>query len=182
MGKKKQRQKVDASWDEFCCRHPGQRFLADGTLYALTEKIINEVKAGVPDFFSPEAEEFERDLARTASFGFFYGSAMGVSSQPGPAPKDDLEARHARSTRDLQEMLATEYARSGMPANQIQEQFKQESDRTEFVDSRQAAYVGWLVTNRQFRTELNKLHSNCYLGQRHKIAAPIPGLSSVDNL
>jgi hypothetical protein len=123
----------------------------------LTEKIIDTVKAEVPDFFTPGEERFERDLARTASFGFFQRSALGLSLQPCPAPKDDLEALHARSTRDLQKMLAEEYARSGISANQIKELSEQESERTEFVERRQDAYVGWLVTNRQFRTELKKL-------------------------
>jgi hypothetical protein len=156
MGKKRRRQKI-STWDKFCRRQAGQPFLANGTLYALTEKIVDAVKAEVPDFFTPKEERFERDLARTASFGFFHCCAMDLPVHPGPAPKRGFETRHARSSRDLQEMLATDYARSGISANQIKDLFEQESERTDFVERRQDAYVGWLVTNRQFRTELKKL-------------------------
>ena len=59
-----------AEWEAFRSRHAGHRFLDYDPLYALSESLIESIKRHVPDFFRSDEERFERDLARTASFGF----------------------------------------------------------------------------------------------------------------
>ncbi len=63
--------KPDNSWRAFARRHRGNPFLKWDPLYALTEAVIDSIKAELPTFFTVEQEVFERDLARTARNGFF---------------------------------------------------------------------------------------------------------------
>jgi hypothetical protein len=46
--------------------------LGQDPLYALPEQVIDAISSALPDFFSREDLRFERDLAKTASFGFFH--------------------------------------------------------------------------------------------------------------
>jgi hypothetical protein len=102
------------TWSDFGRRHVGSPFLGHDPLYALTEPMIDAIKAVVPDFFTSEQEAFELDLARTASFGFFLGRALGstapaTGSQTEPTPDE----RYARSSKAIRDMLADEMKREG---------------------------------------------------------------------
>ena len=72
---------------------------AAGTRY---EPLIDTIKQEAPDFFTAAEEDFERDLARTASFGFCYRSAWGLTvaeQEPGSGTE-----RLARSTKVLADL------------------------------------------------------------------------------
>jgi hypothetical protein len=70
----------DETWREFALRQQESPFLACDPLYALTEEIIEAIQAELPGFFSKQEAAFERDLARTVSFGFFQGRALGATA------------------------------------------------------------------------------------------------------
>jgi len=61
----------DDTWSAFARRHKGNPFLKWDPLYALTESVIDSIKAQLPAFFTVEQEVFERDLYRTGRNGFF---------------------------------------------------------------------------------------------------------------
>src|SRR5262245_24431605 len=85
------------AWRAFSRRHRGNSFLEYESLYALSEPLIDAILAEVPGFFAGQ-EEFERDLARTASFGFFHQRAMGRSSQDDV--RDEITGLSRQQKRD----------------------------------------------------------------------------------
>src|SRR6185437_10480591 len=92
--------RIDPVWEAFARRHAGNPFLELDTLYALTEPIIDAIEAHVRNFFTAEQQEFERDLARTARFGFFYQRPLGRAAAPVPEDTDQpsLAERQRRSS------------------------------------------------------------------------------------
>ena len=68
------------AWEAFAERHAGNPFLGLDPLYALSEPIIDAIGRESPGFFDAGQERFERDLARTAHFGFFLRRAYGPGS------------------------------------------------------------------------------------------------------
>src|SRR4051794_28351813 len=69
----------ERTWAAFSSRHPGHPFLAEDPLYALTEEVINAISTSstLPGFFSPDEEDFERDLYLTTGHGFFHRRPIG---------------------------------------------------------------------------------------------------------
>jgi hypothetical protein len=149
---------VNATWKNFARRHSGHPFLECDPLYSLPIELIEAIETKLPDFFAAGQAEFEKDLARTASFGFFRQRALGVTrAVPG---QESLEDRHARSARQIETMLREGYRLAGLTQDQIDDHFRREADDSETVETRQGAYVGWLVTNRRFRAEVRKLRDD----------------------
>ncbi len=91
--------RIDPVWEAFARRQAGNPFLELDTLYALTEPIIDAIQANVCNFFTADQKGFERDLARTASFGFFYQRPLGRAASPAPENTDQpsLAERQRRS-------------------------------------------------------------------------------------
>lgn len=149
---------ADSPREVFARRHAGQPFLKAPVLYALTEPIVDAVQAEVPRFFTPEQERFERDLARTASFGFFHGHPLGFETteeEGRPRPADGLE----QSIQAINDMLQDEYLRCGASESQIHRYSQKKVDRRQEINARKVAYVGWLVTNREFHGEVAELRA-----------------------
>jgi hypothetical protein len=152
----------EAVWQEFSGRHAGHRFLGLDPLYALTVPIIDAIQAELPDFFTGPDELFERDLARTASV-FFHGRAQGFGEryrQADPETGLTLEQRHERSAQAIDEMLTEELRRDGLSDAEIHVHFEQRAAERQVVDARQEAYVGWLVSNPDFRAEVADLRAS----------------------
>jgi hypothetical protein len=151
--------RTDPVWEDFARRHAGNGFLEYDALYALTEPIIDAIKDGAPRFFSPEQELFERDLARTASFGFFYRHPLGRVVEPLPEEpgQPSLDERERHSAQQINRMLGEEMARAGATPYEIEEFFEGSAERDGRVYNRQDAYAGWLVTNPEFHREARTL-------------------------
>lgn len=77
MTSRKKEMPQDRTWLAFKRRHPGNPFLAEDPLYAMTEDVIDFIKENLPEFFSPQQETFERDLARMTGGGFFLHRPLG---------------------------------------------------------------------------------------------------------
>ena len=148
------------AWEAFAERHAGNPFLGLDPLYALSEPIIDAIGRESPGFFDAGQERFERDLARTAHFGFFLRRAYGPGSD-GTAEGRDEEAafreRHGQTSLAIREMLTDELRRSGAGDEDVEDHFRREDRRREETAGRRAAYVGWLGTNPKFREELDRL-------------------------
>jgi hypothetical protein len=156
MPKKRATAFPDEPWNAFASRHSVSRLPTDGCLYSLSEPIIDAIKHRLPEFFDEQEETFERDLARTASFGFFYGRALGRSTPAGDGV-DPLDERQQRNHAKIQEMLAEELRKDGATASAVDKHFAAGGRRREAIESRKSAYTGWLVTNLDFRQEVKRL-------------------------
>lgn len=128
-------------------------------LYALTEPIIDAIQKNAPHFFTDDEEEFERDLARTVSFGFFHQRPLGRATSPAleATKQHSLTDRQRRSSEQIDALLREEMRRAGATANAIGEFFVGSAERRTRVEDRQDAYAGWLVTNVAFRREVGTL-------------------------
>jgi hypothetical protein len=152
---------LDEEWLAFAQRHAGNPFLQHDPLYSLNESLIDLIQAEAPAFFTPEQVEFERDLARTAAFGFFHRQAMGVTAkerQP-DAQGLSMEERLVRATRSIDETMAVSLSQDGLSEGEIAEYFEQRAKVRTTIEFRQCAYTGWLVSNRQFRAEVAELQT-----------------------
>ncbi|HLJ92174.1 MAG TPA: hypothetical protein VKU02_03180 [Gemmataceae bacterium] len=149
----------DPVWEVFARRHASNRFLELDALYALSEPIIDAIQASVPRFFSAEQEWFERDLARTASFGFFHQRPLGRAATlpPEQTAQPSLAERQRCLSEQIHELLGAEMHQAGATAYEIGEFFAGSAERNRRVEDRQNAYAGWLVTNPQFRREVGTL-------------------------
>lgn len=143
--------KEQALWAEFSRRHPGNAFLQSDVLYSLNQPLIDAIKTEIPGFFTADQERFERALAKTASFGFFHGRALGYNEEAEQA------SRQARTAKSIDDMLKEEYRRSGIPDADVAEYESQAIARRNTIATSKHAYVGWLVSNREFRTEVSAL-------------------------
>ena len=157
-------------WDAFSRRHTGCSFLECDPLYALSEELIDSIKQHVPGFFNNEQERFERDLAGTASFGFFLRQPLGTN----PGLQRELDERQQRTSREIHCLLAEELRRAGVDQQDIGEYFERGTDQRERVVSRQAAYVGWLILNQDYHREVRAFRER-WQGTTH-IASRFPRL------
>ncbi|MGE3806783.1 MAG: hypothetical protein AB7K24_19110 [Gemmataceae bacterium] len=94
----------DNTWRAFTARHSGHPFLTLDPLYALVENVIDAIKAEIPNFFTPEQEEFERTLARTRSHGFFLRRVIG-GELPAAASTQELEDRPIQTIGEILDEL-----------------------------------------------------------------------------
>ncbi len=152
-----------APWRAFAAQHRGNPFLRHNPLYALSEVLLDTIVAEAPTFFSAEQVAFERDLARTASFGFFHHRALGFSAgdrQADPGTGLSLQERNERSRQAIAELMAEELRRDGLSPGEIDNYFQQEGHQRTAVDTRKDAYAGWLISTRQFQDEVKELRAS----------------------
>jgi hypothetical protein len=148
-----------AAWQAFVRRHAGLPFAASETLYALTEPIIEAVQAELPGFLRPAEEGFERDLARTASFGFFHGRVLGFTAAREARADTSLRERQGRAARAVRAMLGEEYRASGVPERAVEESAQAAAKRGAGISRRQHSFTGWLVTQPAFHREVAALRA-----------------------
>lgn len=151
-------------WDAFAHRHAGSPFLEHDPLYSLSEELIDSIVKFVPGFFTAAEVEFERDLARTASLGFFLRAPLGSAQtdaehENGPT----LAERQEETAEQIDDLLAEELRRTGVDQEDLGAYFTQHAAQRERTVSRQAAYAGWLLLNAEYRAELRHFRK-CWEG------------------
>ena len=149
-------------WDAFAARHSGSSFLQHNPVYSLTVEIIGAIRRQVPSFFEPSELDFELDLARTASFGFVNKRPFGRctdESNPRKHKDDELDERHRESGRQIEEMRASIYRDEGATELEIAQANKLREKRRRAISELKQAFVGWLIVNANFRSELAALRS-----------------------
>lgn len=139
-------------WDRFSRRHPKCPFLEQDPLYALSELLIDAIRHEIPRFFTDVQERFERDLTRTASFGFFLRRPFGANTDNGPA--SGTEDRQRAASEMIDAMLAEELRAAGTDAVEIDEYFHGMENHRAKISDRQDAYAGWLALNTEYRREV----------------------------
>jgi hypothetical protein len=139
-------------WGALARRQRGHPLLDLDPLYALPEALFNSLVASVPGLFRSEDVAFERDLARTASGGFFHHrpfDCLLLAGRTDPG-RQRLEA-------EIREGLSQELQDVGLHAVQAGRHLAAEDRQDEQVELRLAAYTGWLITRPQFRAERDAL-------------------------
>jgi hypothetical protein len=141
-------------WDQFSRRHPGSPFLEQDPLYALSEALISAIRHEIPRFFTDVEEQFERDLARTTSFGFFLRRPFGANTDNGPA--SGAEDRQRAASEKIDAMLAEELRAGGADTVEIDDYFHATENHRAKISDRQDAYAGWLALNPEYRREVRQ--------------------------
>lgn len=144
-------------WSVFVSRHAGNPFLSHDPLYALDEDLIEAISSGLPEFFSATQRRFERDLAQTASFGFFLQRPLGRVRQPsGSDGKQSANEQSNPATQQIQEMLAEQMRRAGADAEDTSAFFELGREHRRVIEARQEGYAGWLILDPVFRDEVQQ--------------------------
>jgi len=150
----------DPRWVTFSKKHAGNPALEHDAIYALPEPLINAIQLEIPDFFSTQEEQFERDLARSTSGGFFLRHAFSYPPIMGSIFGDSMDEntdkqleRQKASDQRIKQLLFEDIEERGRRAHRIEEHFVAEDKITEKIQNRKWGYAGWLVTNPGFRKE-----------------------------
>ena len=151
-------------WREFTGKHKGHRFLKCNPLYAIPKELVAELRK--LRFFSPEDVAFELDLAALTGGGFWKRVRFGYPPLNEPveigAPLQssiELEGRAAQADSQLLDLLFPVNENSDIERARRKEYQRDAAKFKEKVMHAQAAFAGWLVGDRQYRTELAGLKS-----------------------
>jgi hypothetical protein len=160
-------------WQKFARRHKGNPLLKRDPLYALTEELIDIIagkatgssfteRTGIaPNFLTKEEVEFERDLARTTSGGFFEGwpfrcLLLGPAAPEVAQAKNNIKALEAQLLED-----------EGINPLRVRKSLAEGARYEDVAARRAAAYTGWLVMSPLFRLERDQLREawGAYVGE-----------------
>ena len=135
-------------WQAFSNRHEGLPFLDKNPLYALPKDLINIIAQQIREVWTSTEVAFERDLAETATGGFFRKRRFHCPFLP--IPKSMREERFDRDLEDLRKDLMR---KEGFSDIQIRSHLQTEQKQNKDMALRELAYTAWLITNRQFLDE-----------------------------
>lgn len=147
------------AWDRFRARHQNNPALEDHTLYAIPEGLVNAIEHEAPDLLAPREKRFERDLARYGGVGFHKGQPIHFALLPEmkrtALSTDELKRlrRLQKSDRAIQQIFNSHMRLLGRSEAQVQAYHGRREQFRNRVIERQRGYVGWLLTNADFRAE-----------------------------
>jgi hypothetical protein len=146
-------------WERFCARHQDHPALRSPTLYAIPEGLLNAIEQESPDFLTTTEKRFERDLARYGGVGFHCGRPIRFRLF-GEMQRQALNAAESQWRRRIEasvhriEQLFEEYMTSlDRHRAEVDVHRRQRDEFRNRVLERQRGYVGWLLTNPDFRSE-----------------------------
>lgn len=154
------------TWIEFARDYPRHPALEADTIYAIPAPLIDAIQLEMPDFFSEQENQFERDLTRAAGGGFFLRRPFGYPPIEG-STRDESTSENARkqlermkkSAERIKQILGVDVEQPrGSPA-QVQEHCATKKRTDEKIDARKWGYAGWLVANPDFRRECSDFRS-----------------------
>lgn len=169
----------DPRYVEFASAFKNHPALQCETIYALPNALIDAIKKEIPDFFLPDQEVFERELARLSDGGFFLQRPIAHPLLPGSeiaaaeASKwEELERRHDRTDQAIREMLVGELETDGRSQSEIDQWFVETAEYRRRAVERQLGYLGWLVTEPVFRRSRDEFLAACGADVRRTGAFP----------
>jgi hypothetical protein len=148
-----------ARWRQFGARYHGTPALIGNALYAIPERLLDAIEQEAPDFFSAREKRFERDLARYGGVGFHRGQpirfALLPEMQPAALNADDRKWQRRLEATDhkIDQLRYEQMVLLGRSEAQVQLHYRQREQFRSRVIERQRGYVGWLLTNPDFRAE-----------------------------
>jgi hypothetical protein len=146
-------------WERFRARHGGNPQLRNDTLYAVPEGLLKAIDLEAPDFFAAREKRFERDLARYGGVGFHRGQPIRFALLPEmkrtALSTDELKRLRQlqKSDGELQQLFNRHMRLLGRSEAQVHAYHGRREQFRSRVIERQRGYVGWLLTNADFRTE-----------------------------
>jgi len=115
-------------WSEFASKHAGHPCLAEDSIYALPQKLIDAIKDEIKGFFTADEEQFERDLTHTAGAGFFlhypFGCPPSTKQTAEVNQTDELTLRANEATTSIRDMLEDNMKTCGFSQQQIEKYFE----------------------------------------------------------
>jgi hypothetical protein len=146
---------IDQSITDFQTRHAGNPWLGDGPVYSLSQRLLDLLVDGIPDFFTEEEESFEQDLTTLTRGGLLLrGKVLRYPLTDGMV--EEMAAGVALSFALAKMALLTAM---GLNNLQIEAQLQRQEEIEREAELRAAAYAGWLVTDSTFQKERDELRS-----------------------
>ena len=143
---------ISDQWLELSERYPDIASRCGDAVYALPETLISAIQELVPALFSRDELPFELHLARTGATGFFlkqpfYDPILSAFSGGVRQSKEAID-------EEIKELLTEEATAIGRSGSTVDDYLKAADEREEAMRLRQAGYVGWLISEPNFRMEM----------------------------
>ncbi len=141
-------------WRELAARFPDLAKRKGVALYVLPDRLISAIEKSVPDFFAASDLELERFLSALGVSGFFlkhpfcYWPLTSLMSAP-----DVKNENVSEVDAQIGELLIE----TGIPPEAVENQFTAVKEREQKLRTREAGYAGWLISNPDFRYEVELL-------------------------
>ncbi len=139
-------------WRGFWDRYRDTR-LAGEVHYSLPLPLLNSLVAEVKGLLTSADVEFEREFSEAASFGVFHGQALGDSANPS-AESLALDQSVQAAVQNIQTMLDQDRERIGVDSVDVREAQAHRQKVDGVATSLRRGYVGWLISNAEYRGEL----------------------------
>jgi len=146
--------------EEFSRKHAGDPRLESNPIYSISAPILKVIIKLAPGLINKDEAIFERDLAAITDGGFFHGEVFGyplLGHQPivdSPANVKSMIDSQESSNRAIETQRRSTLRAEGKSDVWIDRCFAKERQILEKSRTQQAAFAGWLVTNREYRSEL----------------------------
>ena len=155
---------TESAWQVLVSHYPGHPCLQDDAVYALPTGLIDAIQRVLPKFWTSEAEAFERELAASATHGFFLGRQIGFPSlDERVVPEDEPEfnrsitERAERVAQGITALIVSELNERGRSEQEKAEYFAKIDELKRKVAERQLGYAGWLATSPDFHRDRDQL-------------------------
>ena len=152
------------AWEQFvktCGTHPACQ---EEVQYALPHDFLDAINREMPDFFSIDEAQFERELTTLSGGGFFLQRPFTHIALPRrefmreeETKVTELTLRQENSARDIRELIVEEMQTVGYSNEEIRRLEEDKALEKANVTKRQQGYAGWLVTNHVFHKERDLL-------------------------
>ncbi|SFH92462.1 hypothetical protein [Planctomicrobium piriforme] len=149
----KQSNDSDVRFERFRQRFDGHQSLQSEAVYSLPSAFLKELKAAAPNFFSKAELNFESSLSQLSATGIFHGQPFSYSllRHRHPAIVTELTARNQKVGAELNALIDDIRRDDGISEGRLEQFSKQEKELQMKLSRRARGYVGWLVTNPDFR-------------------------------
>lgn len=148
---------ISDQWLELSERYPDIASRCGDSVYALPEKLISAIQELVPTLFGPGELDFELHLARTGATGLFLKQPFRYPVLS--ASSDGVRQSKEAIDEEIKELLTDEATAIGRSETSVDDYMKAVDEREKAMRLRQAGYVGWLISEPNYRTEMEAFTS-----------------------
>jgi hypothetical protein len=149
---------ADQRLRRFIRKHTDRLTQYGDEIYALPKSLIDAIKRQIPNFFTPNDEEFERDLTETTGAGLFLGGPLvhpALPRRPFSADKSELLRLYDEHpvSQAISRLGMEQLRQDGMSATGIATYLAQRERLKSQTAERQIAYAGWLTSQKAFQID-----------------------------
>ncbi|MGZ0174587.1 MAG: hypothetical protein ACKVHE_34225 [Planctomycetales bacterium] len=145
---------ISQEWLDVSERFPEIAARCGDAVYTIPKKLVYAIHSAVPKLFSPDELSFETHLAETGVTGFFLNQPFRypILSQ---LASDSPEQTDSSIDDQIRELLVDEAREIGRNSSAVDSYLKEVAQRNKTTQLRQAGYVGWLISEPTYRTEMD---------------------------